>query len=403
MIQALQNLPTEVKATEKGAVKGDEALSLEGELESAEFTNELLAALSGEIQTEVAPVQVPAEQMLERPTTILNAPAPQMEAVHPKVFDPGLTKGVEKLNAPQAKLTPEQLLKLQSIENPKLKAEIAEAMLKSQGTQVSAEKVQAPMAGRAPAIDFAKAEIDPQLMNNEDFVLQRNAAAKKNVQAQAYGMNKGAVQKLSLENGLKPTQIVKDPTAIETSNPINSQQFILNLMNNNEQPVSPKVNDVQAPVKVFDMSNIKSTNADQIMNQISDYIVQAKAAKEPTVSMRVNHDDLGTLDITVQKTQLAAGTDAVAINIGAHTADGKNFFQSNSKELFSHLSTQGVTVADFKVDTSSQTSKNDFDMGQSSQRQAGQEKQFGSEQNQRRHESERRQNLWDQFRDKDAA
>jgi hypothetical protein len=37
------------------------------------------------------------------------------------------------------------------------------------------------------------------------------------------------------------------------------------------------------------------------MDQISNYIVQAKAAKEPTVTMRVNHDELGMIDITVNK------------------------------------------------------------------------------------------------------
>jgi len=33
--------------------------------------------------------------------------------------------------------------------------------------------------GRSPALDLAKSEIDPQLVNMEDFVSQKNLAVKK--------------------------------------------------------------------------------------------------------------------------------------------------------------------------------------------------------------------------------
>jgi hypothetical protein len=181
---------------------------------------------------------------------------------------------------------------------------------------------------------------------------------------------------------------------------MNSQQFILN--SQIDLGSNAKMNDVQAPVKTFNMSNIKTEDSNQIMNQITDYVIQAKAAKEPTVNMRVNHEELGVIDITVNK--LGANQDAIAINIGTHSVDGKNFFQANSKDLFSHLTNSGLNVSDLKVETPSQTARNDFDFGSQSGRGGfGQEKQFGSEQNQRRHESDRRQELWNLLRDKDAA
>ena len=128
----------------------------------------------------------------------------------------------------------------------------------------------------------------------------------------------------------------------------------------------------------------------------------SQAAKEPTVNLRMKHEDLGTIDITVQK----ANQEAISINIGAHSVDGKAFFQQNSKDLVSHLTNAGLTVADMKVETSSQTAKNSgFDMNNSdSGRQGyGSEKNFGSEQNQRRHDSERRQDLWNTLYNKEAA
>ncbi len=396
MIQSVQTSTAAIETkAPKGAVEGsDEAMIA---LEEADFATELQASIAGDTQTEVQPVQISVEQMLETPTKLLNPQAADPDALHPKMFDPGLTKGVEQLTRPQAGLTPEQILQLEKIQNPQVKEEVMQAMLKIPQVQ---------MGGRAPAIDFAKTEIDPKLMNMEDFVAQKNLVNKKNMQPQAYGMQKSSLHKMAIENGLKQTQIVKDPTAAEGagSSPMNSQQFILNMMNN-DQGQNPKLNETQAAPKVFDMSNIKSSSTEQIINQISDYIVQAKAAKEPTVSMRVNHEELGMIDITVQKTP-AGSVDAVAVSIGTHSADGKSFFQANSRDLFSHLSSAGLNISDLKIDVPSQTAKSDFDFGQQSGQKGfsgGQDKQFGSEQNQRRHDSEKRQELWKQFTDKEAA
>ena len=100
------------------------------------------------------------------------------------------------------------------------------------------------------------------------------------------------------------------------------------------------------------------------------------------------------IDITVSRIG-HANAETLAINIGAHSTEGKNFFSQNSKDLFQHLTTAGINVQDLKVETPTQTAKNDFDFGsQSGRNQQGSEKQFGSEQNQRRHDQERRQDLW---------
>lgn len=375
-------------------VKGSKKETKEASNEEQDFANELEAKLKG-AEAEVKPVQVSQEQVLELPSTLVQPGT--TDASSPKVFDPELTKGVEKLIQPKTTeaapvLTDAQVLEIANAEIPELpvtemKAEVAQAVLKAQSQQ-----------GRSPAIEFAQTEVDPQLMSNEDFVAQKNLVTKKAVNTNAYGMKAVPVQhqKVALETGLKQTEIVKEATAAE-STPMNSQQFILGLQSEKSLPI----NETQAAPKVFDMNSIKSSQPTEIMNQITDYVVQAKAAKEPTVNMRVNHEDLGMIDITVSKT--GVGQDAIAINIGTHSLDGKNFFQQNSKDLFSHLTTAGLNVADLKVETPTQTAKNDFDFGsQNGRNQQGTEKQFGSEQNQRRHESERRQDLW-KLLNKEAA
>lgn len=418
MIQAPQSKPIETKAPARADASSKAAKAtkdLKGSDEAQAFASELEASLAETVETaEVKPVEVSAEQMLEMPST-LAGPQGSVDSTSPKIFDPALTKGVETLNHPKnsevtapVELTDADVLKLaqgevptakvqlpvnteaQLQEAPEVKGEIAQAMLK---TPQVAEGAKAQAAGRAPAIEFAQAEIDPQLMNMEDFVTQKNLATKK-AAPNAYGMKAvpAQQQKIALENGLKQTQIVKDAAAVEGGNsPVNSQQFILNMMN--EQKTSPQLNETQAAPKVFDMNQVKTTNADQIISQITDYAIQAKAAKEPTVNLRMNHEELGMIDITVTKS--GVNHEAIAVNIGTHSVDGKNFFQQNSKDLFSHLTNAGLNISDLKVETPTQTAKNDFDFGsQSGKNQSGAEKQFGSEQNQRRHESERRQDLW---------
>lgn len=352
---------------------------------------------------EVKAVKVSEEMILEKPSDLLNAQNGQADPTAQKVFDASLTEDVQNILAPKnveaapVKLTDEQVIALAAGEvaevDGEVKGEIAQAMLKTPQVQ----------SGRSPAIEFAQAEIDPQLLGNEDFVAQKNLASKKNLNTSAYGVNKQGQQKLALENGLKQSQIVKEAGALEANNqgPMNSQQFILNMQ---KDQGSPSMNETQGTQKVFDMSDIKSSNSGKIMDQISNYIVQAKAAKEPTVTMRVNHEELGMIDITVNKS-MTLGMDAVAVNIATHTAEGKNFFQQNSKELFSHMSSAGINLSELKVDSPANTAKNEFDFNQQNSGRQGSEgkQQFGSESNQRRHDSDRRQDLWKLLADKEAA
>lgn len=452
MIQAANIKNVEPKASPKANGKNSSAADFDSKLEGEDFANELESSLAAEEETnpKVKPVQVSADQVMEFPSKLIKLPDSGPDAVNPKVFDPAMTLGVDSIVGPKTtevpvELSNEQILKLAQGEgnaaiNAEVEAELTQAMLKTSQVQgspkinaeVEAELTQAMLktpqvhgnskinaeveleltqamlktpqvqTGRTPAIDLAKGEVDPQLMNMEDFVAQKNLAVKKSLNnTSAYGIqNKAKTINAGSDTGLTSTQTISELGAeTDKGSSMNSQQFILNAQA--DMGTNAKVNEAQAAVKTFNMSNIKSEDSNQIMNQITNYISQAKAAKEPTVNMRVNHEELGMIDITVNK---SAGNDAIAINIATHSTDGKNFFQTNSKELLSHLSTSGLNVSDMKVETPSQTAKNDFDFGsQSGRGGSGQEKQFGSEQNQKRHDSDRRQSLWDILQDKEAA
>jgi flagellar hook-length control protein FliK len=150
---------------------------------------------------------------------------------------------------------------------------------------------------------------------------------------------------------------------------------------------------MSAPSKVFNMNSMqgKSLDADSVISQITDYVVQARAAKEPTVQLSMQHESLGRLDITVSR---HAG-DMVNIAINTQDQGAKLFLGQHRDQLMGHLNQAGVNVGELRMDNSS---KNDTATGQQQQSFGQQgERQFGSESNQRREEQNRRQDLWAQF------
>lgn len=252
---------------------------------------------------------------------------------------------------------------------------------------------------RSPAIDFHPDNIDKKLIDFEDFNLQKNMVKKTPAPASYPGLDNNK------ELNLKSTEVV-NAIANSEGEVQNSAQFILSSLieaqgsnsSNNDLTTLSKVGNTSP---VFDANQIKTSDAKTIIDQISNYIIQAKASKEPTVNFKMNHSELGQLDITVAKAMQAG--EAVAINIGAGAVEGKNFFTQNLKELSTHLAQAGITVTDIKVESSSASAKSDFDFNQQQKHAESGQKQFGSEQNQRRHDQERRQNLWDLLSNREAA
>lgn len=361
MIEALNINKINPKALEK--VNGEKTQEASGE---GQLANEFATAL----EAMLIPVEGGADLAL--PSELVNQGGESSENISPKVFNSNLINNVNDLLGPESA---EADIDLEGID-PKLLQSFMKTPVVS-GTVTP---------GRAPAVELSNAEVDPQFLNFEDFVEQKNLQAKKPV-VEAYGLKINSAEKEAKSMDLKETQVVSE------SSPVKSQDFILNMLSEKTPETTSSVSTVATAPKVFDMNNIKTTNTNEIINQITDYVVQAKAAKEPTVHMRFNHDDLGMVDLHVSK---VANSDSIAVNIGAHSLEGKSFFQQNAKELLSHLASTGHTVTDMKVETPSQMAKSDFDFGSQlgKGQQQGQDKQFGSEQNQRRHEQERRADLW---------
>jgi hypothetical protein len=252
--------------------------------------------------------------------------------------------------------------------------------------------------GRAPATSFEQGEFDPKLMQFEDFVAQKNAVTAKNVNAQVYGvMNKNPLQveelaknsDWSLENAL-PESLSGVTSDYVAPQPVYTMEAPL--------PASSLKAEMAPAAKVFDLNQMNNNqDVDSVISQVTDYIVQAKSAKEPTVTMKMQHQDLGLLDITVSR----SGQHNVNVILGAQDANTKMFLGQHREQLMTHLTQAGVGVSDLRFEQSAPSK--DFNSQSGHQQQHSGERQYGSQQNERNAEQERRQQLWELLREKEVA
>ena len=364
----------------QGPVAFDPNMLQQLDLEMIEMENNLEAEeLAMNSQLGVNPQAVEA-QIIET--------LPLQSEPTPKFINTELIKQVQEVVAPG------QIHQVQA--DPTVKPmTLKELLLQQQQQPATAASVS---AGRSPATSFEQGEFDPKLMQFEDFVAQKNAVTAKNVNAQIYGvMNKNPIQveelaknsDWSLENAL-PESVTGVTSDYVAPQPVYTMEAPL--------PASSIKAEMAPAANVFDMNQMNNNqDIDSVITQVTDYIVQAKAAKEPTVTMKMQHQDLGLLDITVSR----SGQNNVNVILGAQDANTKMFLGQHREQLMTHLTQAGVGVSDLRFEQSAPSK--DFSNQSGHQHQQSGERQFGSQQNERNAEQERRQQLWELLREKEVA
>lgn len=372
-----------------------------------QVTDEAVASLEGatEVSEEVEVVEGtevveanPELQLVEVPNASApaSAPATKSEATTLKslIEDPALNKMSTTSPAQQTTVAPE----MNSINEVILKNPINQTQIAP--LTEDQVMVKSSAVNRSPAIDLSSSEVDHQLLNFDDFVAHKNAVNKKVIPQNGYGIpqNKSPFQSATPDlNKISPSSVLENvsKSPLETGSVLTAG---LVAQQANSEP-SLETHTISQP-KVMQMN--KSQTEDQVITDISNYIAQVKTSKEPTVQMRVQHDDLGMLDIVVNK----SSQNMVNISIGTQTQEAKNFFSVHQKDLISSLNQSGLQVSEFKLENSSSTfsnSKNGSESSQQFSQSSFSEKNFGSEQNQRRSESQRREELWDILREQEVA
>ena len=150
---------------------------------------------------------------------------------------------------------------------------------------------------------------------------------------------------------------------------------------------------------VLDLSKLNTSNTNEIIKNISNYIEQNQIMNKDSLDLNVHHDELGSFKIQVTKNSAdnKAGMDMQIITT---TAEGHEFFARNEIPLMKTLSQAGIQLQDFKIVSSNET----MSFAQSDSRQNGQsqsqgqmnQKDFMGQNPDRNNGSERRKELWEE-------
>lgn len=120
--------------------------------------------------------------------------------------------------------------------------------------------------------------------------------------------------------------------------------------------------------KVLDLSNINTSNTNEIIKRISDYVEQSQIANKDSIDLTVKHDSLGQFNIQVNKAH--GQNQAMDMQITTNSAEGHEFFTKNEIGLMKNLSQAGIHLNEFKIVASGSDSSMSF--SQNDNRQSGQ-------------------------------
>lgn len=254
-----------------------------------------------------------------------------------------------------------------------------------------------------------KAEATKGLMNLDDFVAKQSPGRKQifaNASANPY---KSAEAKSMFAKNIEADAPKMTQVQTTETTPMKVSDLMLQSdagsdsesrpdLSGGQQNNAAKIATSVAGGKAFDVSQLTNTNQADVITQIQDYIVQSRVSSEPTMQMSFEHKDLGMVDLTVAK-----DGNQVSIMINSHTKEGSKFFTQNQGELLQSLSQAGVSVSEFKLDTSSNTNSNQNGSSDSPSSSNGKQEHAGNERGERDKDSERREELWNLLNDKEAA
>ena len=276
--------------------------------------------------------------------------------------------------------------------------------LKGNSKQSGEDKNISPMAKQ----DDAKL-IDLMAMNQNNL--------KNKTMTQAYGKEQGLLQNNIIS---KPIDLLNKDEKVKGlgSDELKTSEFKVNnelqsmkndlLLGGAPLAIGAKeLNEAQVKTApTFDMVNIKSNNADEIIKQVSDYIQQSQLAGKDQIDLTVKHQELGQFKINVTKFQ---GQNSIDMQITAQSKEAHQFFVRHESELVRSLTQSGIQLADLKVvasqsdiGASSQSQSKQFYQG--SQDQNSSSKQWASFESQQFGDGrERRKELWDEYRSRLSA
>ncbi len=257
----------------------------------------------------------------------------------------------------------------------------------------------------------AKAEKTPaQLLgNNQDFDPKALVQKQMNQSMKAYGQKQGLLNDNIIKNTKdlafkesKPKSGIdelKNPDLkIGAETAMVKESFIPLMQQKQEMGQEMQT---QNPGKVLDLSKMNSTNTEEIIKRISDYVQQSQVANQDQLDLTVKHDALGQFKIQVNK-PMTAGSNHMDMQITTTTKEGHEFFMKNETGLLKNLSQAGIQLSDLRIVSGGESSsfaQNDSRQSGNSQYNQAPKEFMSFDSGDSSNGSQRRRELWQEARD----
>jgi nucleoid DNA-binding protein len=129
------------------------------------------------------------------------------------------------------------------------------------------------------------------------------------------------------------------------------------------------MSNVPSSAPVFDMSKMNSSQSEQIIQQVTQYLQQSQIRNGKELNLTVNHESLGQFKINARKMKEG---DGINLEINTMGDAAHKFFTKHENDLMSKLSLSGVKISDYKVSSSPQQQSTSFDMSNQDQSKSSQ-------------------------------
>ncbi len=171
------------------------------------------------------------------------------------------------------------------------------------------------------------------------------------------------------------------------------------------QQMSIALGGAHQTAKALDLTNVN--NSAEIVNKIVNYLEQSNIQNRENLEVAVKHETLGQFNVNVHR---ASKGEDVSIQILTNTEAGHDFFVKNESLLNKALVDAGVKVADLRFGSLStenmmggkQNTDSGFSGNFSGHDQNGQ-RYYSERQQSQDSDSRRRQELWEQYRERSLA
>lgn len=132
----------------------------------------------------------------------------------------------------------------------------------------------------------------------------------------------------------------------------NKQDVIPVLQNTTTKNDQHNETQTQTNQKVLDLGKLNTSNTNEIIKRISDYVEQNQVANKSSLDLTVKHDSLGEFKIQVSKMpsqSLNSGSNLIDMQITTSSKEGQDFFLKNEVSLMKNLNNAGINLSDLRI------------------------------------------------------